>query len=388
MKMYVAHSYEIDHAQDAVQEILQALPLEHMQGKNVVGLLTTHTDAVSTGVVSAICSALPFDVIGMTSFASCANGEADLAILTLTVFVSEDVRFAVTLSDSLRENYTEVLDRACADIKNKLGEEPSLALVCAPFSRHISGQSVTSYLTKILGACPLFGGLASDHTVEAQSTYVFLNDQIFTHRVALLCMAGPVKARFALASLRPDSLQKSKATITASDGNTVYSVNDMPVMNYIYSLGLSSAELEGAGVVLPFLVDFNDGSPMVAREVLSVTSEKHLYFGGIMPTGAHIYLALQTPKEVLHTAQGVIDTIVELKENLDCAFIVSCAGRSVILGGDPLAEAQEALQALEGHVVYQHTYARGEICPVCLPSGKIENRFHNFTFSVCMFEKT
>ncbi len=387
MKMYVAHTYELDIAEDAVHEILQALPLAEIQGKNAVGLLTCHTDAIESGVVKALCDALPFDVMGMTSFASSAQGEADLAIITLVVLASEELTFASTLSDSLRENYTEALDKAYARIQEKLGEKPSLAIVSAPFSRHISGQELTNHLSKLLGDCPLFGGLASDHTVDADHTYVFYNGQIYAHRAALLCIAGPVKARFALTSLRPDSLQKHKATITASDGNTVYTVNDMPVMDYIYSLGLSSEELQSSGVVLPFLVDYNDGSPLVAREVLAVTSEKHLFFGGTMPTGAYIYLALQTPEEVLHTAQEILKTITEHEQSLECALIVSCAGRSVILGAEPLAEAQQAISTLGTKLPHHHVYARGEICPVLLPSGKIENRFHNFTFSVCMFEK-
>ncbi len=388
MKIYTAHSYEIDDAQSAVQDILQALPLAEIQHKNAVALMTVHTDAVESGVVAAISEALPFDVLGMTSFASQVQGEADLALISLVVLVSEHITFATVLSDSLRENYSQALDKAYADVRAKLGQDPSLAIISGPFSRHMSGQEITTHLSHLLGNCPLFGGLAADHTSEAESTYVFHNGKAYAHRVALLCMAGPVKTRFALASLRPDTIQKNKAIITASNGNTVYTVNDMPVMNYIYSLGLSSEDLESAGVVLPFVVDYNDGSPLVAREVLGVTSEKHLYFGGNMPTGAQIYLALQSPEEVLQTAQNVLDIVTEHKDDIYGALIVSCAGRSVILGADPLAEALQALDTLGTDFPFHHIYARGEICPVSVPSNDIDNRFHNFTFSVCMFEKS
>ncbi len=387
MQMYVVHTYEIDDAQDAVQEILQALPLDDIGEKPAVGLMTCHTDAVLSGVVSAICEALPFDVIGMTTLASCGDGQADISLLTLVVLVSEEITFACALSRPLGEDSRGALRDAYAQIQKQLTGKPALCCICAPFSREISGQEITSYFTEISDNVPLFGGMAASHTVEAESTFVFHNGQAFEDVVALLCFEGPVKPRFNFISLRPDALQRKKAIITASEGNTVFSVNDMPVMNYIYSLGLSSQELRDSGTILPFLVDYNDGTPMVAREVLGVTSEKHLNFGGAMPTGASIYLALQNPGEILETAQSVLADIQEHKENTFGALVMGCGGRSVILGGNLLAEAHMALDMLHNTVSFHQSYCRGEICPVVLPHGGLENRFHNFSITVCMFEK-
>ncbi len=388
MQMFVAHTFEIDDSKDAVQDIMDALPLAELQGKSVMGFMTTHADAIESGVVAAICAALPFDIIGKTCFASCGHGEADIALLTLTVLASDTLRFATAVSRPLGHDYQDALGDACAQIQEKLGESPALTIMCAPFSRTINGQDITSHLSTLWENTPIFGGLAADHTSEPEGAYVIYNGQHESESVALLCMAGPVKARFAFTSLRPDTLQRHKAIITASEGNTVFAVNDMPVMNYVYSLGLSSDELQGAGSVIPFLVDYNDGTALVAREVLSVTPEKHLQFGANMPVGSSIYLALQTPEEVLNTAEELLYEIEKHKEHIAGILVVGCAGRSVILGGEPLAEASKALLILDKSLSYHQVYSRGEVCPVYLPSGKIENRFHNFTFSVCMFEKT
>ncbi len=387
MQMYVAHTYEIDDPQDAVQDIMQALPLEAMEGKNAVGIITTHTDAVTNGVIAALAEALPFDFVGMSVLASCGDNEADIGILTLVVLVSEENTFATAISSPLRDGYKEALDGVHGTLTKKLGVLPTMAYVCAPFSRSISGQDITSYLTNISDNMPLFGGLASTHMSDAEGSTVFCNAEVDDNAVAMVYISGPLKTHFAFASLDPDELQNKKALITASEGNIVFTVNDMPVMNYMYSLGLSTEELTGSGTVLPFLVDYHDGSPLVAREVLGITPEKHVTFGGEMPTGSSIYIAIQTAEDVLGKARNMLELIQSKSDTLDCVLVVGCAGRSVILGGDPLGEARDALQMLDKKLPYHQNYSRGEICPVTFDDGRLQNRYHNFTFTVCMFEK-
>ncbi len=390
MEMYVAHTYEIDEPQKAVQEILQALPphvLHDSVGKSTIGIVTTHTDAIETGVVAALAQALPFDCVGMTTLASSGDGEADLGILTLTVLMSEKNTFITGISSELQQGYTTAIDTLHSSMQQKLSAKHAMTLVYAPFSRNISGQEIVSYLTGLTDNTPLFGGLASDHTGDAENAFVLYNGQAYKDALVLVYIEGPLKPRFMFASLDPDELQNKKATVTASEGNTVFTINDMPVINYIYSLGLSTRELTESGTVLPFLVDYHDGSPLVAREALCITSEGHISFGGEMPKGASIFIALQTPEDVLGKAQRILESIEAQKNTLDGVLVVSCAGRSVILGGDPLGEAHAALQVVSRNLPYHQLYARGEICPVTFVDGRMQNRYHNFTFTVCMFDK-
>ncbi len=57
MQVYVAHTYEIDDAKMAVEEIFNCLPsdiLEQVKEKNAVGIVTTHADAIASGVLQAL----------------------------------------------------------------------------------------------------------------------------------------------------------------------------------------------------------------------------------------------------------------------------------------------------------------------------------------------
>ena len=59
--------------------------------------------------------------------------------------------------------------------------------------------------------------------------------------------------------------------------------------------------------------------------------------------------------------------------------------RSVTLGIDQRAEGEKVRELIDGKMVYQLCYSGGEICPVYDENGKTTNRFHNFSFVVCIF---
>ncbi len=387
MQMFVAHTYELDDAQAAVDEILQALPLDSMAGKNAVGILTVQMDAVENGVVKALSDALPFDVIGMTAFASSGGQEVDLSMISLVVLVSETLTFTTGITSDLSQSYKEELDTLYTQVSGAAPEKPALGLVYSSFLRHTTGHELLSYLTKISDNMPIFGALASDYTYFCDDAYVFCNGKIYNRALALLCISGPVKAHFLYSSLPVDGLQDKEAIITASEDNVVFTVNDMPVANYLYSLGFSTEVLADSGSEVPFLVDYRDGTPIQARELIGVTSEKHVFFGGNMPTGAALYISSQTAEGVLQTTQSLLQYIENKKDDLLGALVINCSERTVVLGSDPLREAKEALAMFAGKIPYHHCYVRGEICPAFTDDGQMQNRFHNFTIIACLFEK-
>ncbi len=399
MQMYVAHSYEIDDPEQAVKDILQSLPegiLSKAKKNHAVGILTTHADAVSSGVVAAVCASMPFDVIGMTSLASCGDGEVAFDILTFVLLMDDTIRFATALTEPLVDEhksehpFCKSIGKAYRNIESDLGlqqEKPDLTIVCAPFLPHLNGQSITDCVSKAVGHTPVFGGLASDHTAESSDTYVIYNGTCVRQRLAMLCMVGAVKVKFSFASLLANNIQNKESIITSSQGTLVESINQKEVVNYCTSLGLSREAWKSSSALIPFLVDYKDGTQPLAREFLGFTEDDYAQFGGEMPAGASIYLGLQTQEGILSTAQSILDSVVQEKENLAGVMIMGCAGRSVFLGASPLAEGEKTLAELNDMLPYHHVYARGEICPTQLSDGSLQNRFHNFTVAMCMFEK-
>ncbi len=387
MEMYVAHTFEIDDAESAVEEILESLPLDSIQSKNAVGIINTHVDAISSGVIDALADALPFDFIGMTAFATCANGESSVNMLTLTVLVSEKNTFTTLITEPLGADCENTIKKAYNEATKNLEQKPSLNIVCAPLVPGISGQEITSFVTNISDNVPLFGAFSLTHTMEPGSSYTFLNNNYHTEILALICISGPVNASFKLASLGPDNKLNKKCTITDAEGNIVCSINDAPVISYINQLGLEGETIKKSGAMLPFLVDYRDGRPLLVREPIEITQDKCLRFGGEMPVGGDLYLASQTPESIVNSSKLLLEEIEADKENVTGVLVVGCAGRSFVLGSDMLREAEDAIQILDESIPYHQNYARGEICPITLSNGQLQNEYHNFSFTICIFKK-
>ncbi len=413
MQMHVAHSYEIDDPELAVKDILQALPdgiLSKVKKNHAVGLLTTHADAIESGAVQAICDAIPCDVLGVTCLASCADGEVGIGLLTFVLLMDDQITFHTAFTDALYDtvtdegeshsvlnsytesstqqaSYEDIVGRAYAGMGfSKEGEKPALSILYGFFSKQVVRQNITDCVSKVTGNTPLFGGFASDHTQEGSESYVIYNGQCSKRRLALLCMTGAVKARFVFSSLSHSNIKSTENIITSSKGEVVHTVNDKPVAEYLTSFGISISDWKNM-LMVPFLVDYNDGTPLLAREFLRLTPENNAVFGGEMPEGSSIFLSFQTADGIMETAEQVLEQILLAKENILGALVVSSAGRSWILGSKTLAEGEKALEMIKDDIPYHQVYSRGEICPAMLADGTLQNRFHNFSFTLCMLEK-
>ena len=90
--MYTARTSEIDEIDEAINEIKDQIDFDSLKKKSG-GLIFCHIDFVESGVVTALCEQLPFNVIGMTSMASADEHGYSLYVLTLTALTSDEVTF-------------------------------------------------------------------------------------------------------------------------------------------------------------------------------------------------------------------------------------------------------------------------------------------------------
>ncbi|MDL2274366.1 FIST C-terminal domain-containing protein, partial [Oscillospiraceae bacterium OttesenSCG-928-G22] len=156
-------------------------------------------------------------------------------------------------------------------------------------------------------------------------------------------------------------------------------------IEYARTLGLTADDgsIEGMSAI-PFLVDFGDGTPPLARAIYQVTPEGYASFGGDMPVGATLAIGSLDYNDVIESALTTTKSALETgKENGMLLF--PCLSRNLALGGDVTAELKKIHDTLGGRVPHMAAYSGGEICPVYGPDGTPVNRFHNFTFIACVF---
>ena len=377
IKTFTATTRELDDVQAAVDEITSALELEKNLMKNSLGIISCFSEFGETGVLKAICDALPFDCIGTTTCLCAVGQEIDQMILAITVFTSDDCEFHTTVI-AIDDNYEETVAFSVAELLEKTDEKPSVLLGYFPLLNTKGGDLMLMAIDRVTGGIPVFGTVTVDHNMDYSAAQTIYNGQMYRESVALGAIYGPVNVSFEIASLNEKKIRKQKAIITESNGNLLLGVNGKSVQKYLEEIGLKQAEL-GMGIV-PFVIEHKDGTKPVARAVYTFTPEGYAACGGIMPEGASLAIGRVDADDVLQTAQDAAKPLVDDSGGVILCY--SCLARYLALGLNVTTEAERIREAMAG-ADYHFAYSGGEICPLYDSEGKLKNYFHNYSIVFC-----
>jgi len=381
--MLTAQTFEIDDLDLAVSEIHEQLDLPNKQLKYAVGILACYPEFLDTGVAKAICDSLPFDVVGTTTLACGTPGDKGTMMLALSVLTSDDVALTATRSKSLVEDHRSAIAVAYDKGLASLPGEPSMIITLAPVMDYLSGDVLIETLGEVSSGLPLFGTLPCDHTNDYNQTYVIHNGVGYENTLAMILLSGPVEPKFYIVSIPEEKRQKQNAIITASEGNVLHRVNDMPLLSYLETLGLAESNSVETAKIIPFVVDYNDGTTPVVRGIYRFTPDGSAMCGGLMPKGSTLSVGSLDHDDVISSTRTLIQTIRK-ESNPKVMLVMSCICRGWTLGMDVLAE-METVEEESGEIPFMFSYSGGEICPVYNEGGKTFNRFHNYTCVICTF---
>ncbi|NLT57435.1 MAG: hypothetical protein GXX99_00540 [Clostridiales bacterium] len=383
MKMLTAFTYELDDVELAVAEIKEQLNLKQNLRKNAVGILSCYAEFVDTGVVDALCRALPFEVVGSTTLGNATNGGCGMLMLSLTVLTDDHLRFATTHTASLLENPQQAMDEAYHAAVARLPGRPSLILAYFPFIQDMGGELLLECLRRATGEVPIYGTVACDHNLDYREAYTLNNGEGFRSSLSMALIYGSISPTFLVASIPKEGIQKQAAVITASCGNLVKTVNNLPVEQYLLTLGLSAGNGFAGISAIPFVLDYSSGTRPAARVIYMLNGEGEAVCGGEMPEGATLAISSLDHDNVIHTAQQMTETILKVGAQSG-ALLFSCLSRNMALKTRMEAELSIFMQRLAG-VPFAVSYSGGECCPIQEEGGGLVNRIHNFTLTACIF---
>jgi hypothetical protein len=151
-------------------------------------------------------------------------------------------------------------------------------------------------------------------------------------------------------------------------------------------MGLTKAsETSYAMTSLPFMLDYGDGTPLVAKVFIGLNENRYAICAGAMPEGSTLHLAVFDKDDVLLTTGNSIREALASAEDIAGMLIYSCVSRSMTLGSDQFAELDLVAKEIGSRFPFMLAYSGGEICPTRVNSGGAVNRFHNNTFILCVF---
>ncbi|MDR1483662.1 MAG: FIST C-terminal domain-containing protein [Planctomycetaceae bacterium] len=387
-----AYTYEVDDIDAAVSEILDQLELEKNLLKNRVGIVHCSTDFVDSGVFRALCAKLPFNVAGITTVGSAVHDEIGEIILTIMVLTSDSVNFNIGLTDPITSRNEAVLRNAYEKAVANLSGKPALAISYFPLSTAVfgaGGDFVAFTLSQISGGVPVFGTMPIDNTHDFHEARILCNGNDYYDRFAfILIQAENLIPRFYLISISDEDIRKERGTVTNAQGNLLYSVDDMPILEYLKNkLGLALDEKDPSSVhMIPLLMDFGDGATPVVRAMNNFNNENVAVCSGELIKGVTLLTGRFNKEIVLRTTAQILQKILNAEKDANGLLIYSCAARYWTLGLDSTAELEIMRDSLaKSAIPYLTGYSCGELCPVKNPNGELISRMHNYTFIACAF---
>jgi hypothetical protein len=385
IKLLNACTTEIDDPEAAVAGLLGQIDLEGGLLKNSVGLVACYYEFVETGVVSALCERLPFDVVGCTVLGSAVNAGHDLEQLSLSILTSDDVTFATSFSAPIaKDNIKEPIEDAYCEAREKLAGDPSFIIVIGPIMTDVGGESMLRSLEAASGGVPIFGTLSNDTSLTYENSRVFVNGQAHKSKMALILMRGNIYPRFFTTSISGKNIQSQTALVTEAEGNLLKKVDNMPTVDYLARVGVQTHGL-AAVTTLPFLIDYGDGTKPIALSMNAITPEG-VYCAGEVPVGAKIAMADVDYGSVLETAETTVRLALEEigKNGGSCILAIPCFARGLIISPNTGDEMQKTRELVGTSVPFMLIYSGGEICPVYNARRELLNRFHNLTYTLAV----
>lgn len=382
IEMYTARTAEVDEIDEAIEEIKEQIDFSKLK-KNSGGIIFCHIDFVESGVVAALCEALPLNVIGMTSMVGADEHGYGLFELTLTVLTSDEVSFEVGMTDSINhDNYEEEITRLYQQVRGRVSEDPSLIISFMPYIRDVAGYEVVSAMDTACMGAPIWGSITNNIDFNYEQVQTICNSAALRAGLAMMFLNGPVSPKFVVSSLPERNISNNRALVTKSEGAILYEINDTPVLEYLANIGLVITKQNIT--TTPLMVYYEGADAPVALGFYTLFDDGSVLTGGEMPVGTSIAVGSIDAPGIFESAEDGL-TQIEACPERQATLLLPCVTRYIMLAPDQESELRMIKERLGAtNKPFMMGYSGGEICPMPDSDGKLHNRFHNYSFCACI----
>jgi hypothetical protein len=380
IKMINAFTTEIDDPEAAVSELLEQLDMDNTLLANSVGIVHCFSDFLDSGVVKALSDKLPFDIAGTTTMSlSTPSFISDMG-LSLTVLTSDSVKFISGISSPVADSVDGPLTELYGTIS--AAGKPSLLIPFIPFMINVGGDEFIEKLDSLSGNIPAFGTLAISNEPDYSKTYTIYRGEGYANSMALVALVGETDPVFLSVSVNDENILKQKAVITGIKRNILQTVNNMPAVNYLESIGfVKNGDVTGLAS-MPFIIQLEDGS-VIVRAAISASEGGGVILCGAAPVNSTLALAPMSQEDVINSTAAKVQEALE-KAGGRGILMYSCAARNWALGVQSMAEHEKVKECIGLKTPYQFAYSGGEIFPSFLDNGKVVNHLQNDSLIICI----
>jgi hypothetical protein len=388
IKLFTAFTEEIDDVDIATEEILSQLPPEDTLPRWRVGIVHCHPDFLKLGVVKALHERLSFDLVGCTSISMEVPGVMGPLVLTITVLASDEVSFLCGATAPVENKVGDEVDVLYNRLLADQSEKPAMLVTFVPFIASISGDEFLDRLDAASNHLPTFGAVAISNDLGLREAYTFMNGDYWKNSLVVLAVMGPAEPIFlSIATLEKhitmeEHILRQKAVITSADRNILQTVNNMPAVRYLESIGLAENGSVSSLETISFVIETRDGVRLI-RAGVATTPEGYVACGGGIPVGATLGIANVGPNEVMTTVRAILKDALAQAQGRGM-LIYSCAARYWALGINNMVEHTCVTELLAEAGPHHFVYSGGEIVPATLPNGRSVNNLQNISVTICI----
>ncbi len=288
---------------------------------------------------NAICKLL--DAEGVSIFGATTSGEfidevTEKGSAVILLMDMKKEHFQIYLEDYPEKNYREVA-KGIARLAKMNFYNPAF-LISGSHMETDAEQLLFGFEDIVGKEVNVFGGMASDD-------YTFTEQFVFTNGreskqglIALVLDEDKINIK-GKATCGWKAIGTEK-TVTKSEGNHVYTVEDVPVLDLTSKYGgLENVNPENDGLLLeiaanlPLQLQREKGDPVMRPGLVIDWTDRSYYCSGSVPQGSKVRFSLPPDFDVM---EKVIEGVEELKANempeADAVVIFSCAGRIMAFG--------------------------------------------------------
>ena len=287
----------------------------------------------------AVCQLLEKEDI--TIYGATTNGEfidentekESVAILLLDI---NKENFKIYLEEYPEKNYRETA-KGIASKAKKIFEKPTF-LIAASHLETDAEQLLFGFEDVIGKHVNVYGGMAGDD-YQFTNQFVFTNGKESNIGTVVLALDEDKIQIKGVATCGWKAVGTEK-TVTKSEGNHVYTVDNVPVLDITTKYGgLENVTPENEALLLEIAANFplqlqrEKGDPVMRPGLVVDWNDRSFYCSGTVPQGSKVRFSLPPDFDVM---EKVIKGVQNLKDTempeADALVVFSCAGRIMSLG--------------------------------------------------------
>jgi len=383
------YTFEIDDLDHALEDIQSQLNNNLTLLKNTAAILHCEPDFIESGVVAHICNALSFPIVGNTTIAQATNASDGVLMLSMLVFTSDDVLFIPVHTEGHSDDFWGSIQNSFLSAQPETSLPLKLILAYPPLFDKYPGDDYINAFQNLCGNVPIFGSVATEDeiTIKVHSASI-CNGVSYTDEFSYLLVYGNVSPRFLISAVPQKSDLFEASVITKASSNILQEIDGLRTIDFFEQISLAKNGVLCDGIeFIPFILSLKkeDGSlsHSFVRAIMNLTEEGFAYCRGIMYENAVFSIGSNAASNIINSSKETTQ-LLNMESNIHAALIYSCVVRRIALVKTPQIELEIVRQTIRPDIPFMASYAGGELGPTAMNGSEAENRFHNFSFIICI----